>query len=149
MHKKSFFSILIVALSSVLWPTSSYAVVKAVGKFRLVQDERLTVPGTYTGYGDTQAAALLNARRDCAAHQNLDHMAAQCWTSSPDVSYATMAGGSYLKSCGNCRPEGNLLVCDWCKPVIERRQLDMNQCPGDAFNHVENCHGDLTCGACY
>lgn len=103
---------------------------------------------TYSATGSTREAALTNARLICKQSQPLDEYKYFCMNAPTRESYSELPGGSYVKSCANCRLEGSKLVCDSCKPKIERRELDLAQCQGEAINHIENCHGDLNCTVC-
>lgn len=107
----------------------------------------------FVGNGDTEAAAIEKARLNCQLSQQFTEWKLYCMTSPLRIITDILPDGTYHKTCRNCRleksPEGkSLLVCDSCRPVIERRQLDLTQCPGDAANHIENCHGELICSAC-
>ncbi|WP_156336907.1 hypothetical protein [Achromobacter kerstersii] len=105
-------------------------------------------PSTYTGIGDSQPEALGAARSTCWQAQPLDDWKNFCKNNPTRVEYSQLPEGSYIKSCGGCRVVDNKLVCDYCKPVIERRELDLAVCTGDSINHIENCHGDLRCTGC-
>lgn len=109
----------------------------------------LTSPGTYRGTGDTQEHAVEVARQICTRAQVVGTAKYSCLNDPKQVKCNTLPGGTYLKSCQDnkrgCRMEGDVLVCPFCKPVLEDRRLDMKNCPGDRYNKVENFHGDLRC----
>ena len=112
----------------------------------------------YGGYGATEDDAKKALRSNCAAQQTLDEWKAQCMVNPLlNLSTGPLPGGSYLKSCGlpygtnpyGCHMSGTTLICTTCRPVMETRTLDMNQCPGAAYDNVSNCHGELVCdGSC-
>lgn len=102
-------------------------------------------PGTYKGIGESQGEAFLAAQNLCYQAQPLDDWKAYCLNAPAKTEYTALPGGSYIESCGNCRPENNKLVCDWCKPVLERRELDLSTCPASRLDHIQNCGGDLNC----
>ena len=101
----------------------------------------------YTGTGDTQPDAIASARQQCTNAQVLDEYKFYCLNSPVRTEYYAVPNGSYINSCGNCRVNNNKLICDSCKPVLERRELDLNNCNGNT-DHIANCHGDLTCNEC-
>lgn len=103
---------------------------------------------TYTGIGDSKAQALAQARLACQQAQPLKEYQNYCLNEPTRESYSELPEGTYIKSCGKCRVEGAKLVCDYCKPKIERRELDLAQCTSEAIKHIENCHGDLNCSSC-
>ena len=103
---------------------------------------------TFNATGATKQGALANARVMCQQSQPLEQYKYYCLNAPARESYSEIPGGSYIKSCKQCRVEGNKLVCNSCKPKIERRELDLAQCQGEAINRIENCHGDLNCTVC-
>lgn len=136
---KSLFILIIVCISSstnaIFWK------VKATWQFGNGHRE-------YTGMGNTQDSALENARSLCSQSQPLDDYKYYCYNAPTRTVYSNLPGGEFWRSCGNPRMEGTKLVTDWCKPVLERRELDLMTCPEKTRDYIENCHGDLTCGVC-
>jgi hypothetical protein len=106
---------------------------------------KLGASDEYHGIGANQPAALEAARVQCQNAQVLDEYKYFCLNSPITAFYSELPNGSYINSCWGCRVQANTLICDGCKPVKEQRSLDLSACPGDAINHIENCHGDLTC----
>jgi hypothetical protein len=103
---------------------------------------------TYQGYGSTKESALQSARNLCSSSQPLESYRYYCMNSPVRELYSELPGGSYIKSCSKCRMEGSKLVCDLCKPVLERRELDVSQCAAERRDTIENCHGELSCTTC-
>lgn len=99
--------------------------------------------GPYSGQGGTQGEAVGNARSLCEQSNPLNEFKLHCLNNPSNQSCVTLPNGSYVKSCYDCRMEGNILACNkGCKPVMERRILDMTGCN----SNVSNKHGDLFCG---
>lgn len=122
---------------------SAFATWKAEAVWAFGRDNTIT----YTGIGDSKESALGAAKNACINAQNIDEYKYYCQNKPRRESYSQLPNGTYINSCGNCRFEDSTtkLVCDYCKPVIERRELDTSTCIGDTINHIENCHGTLSC----
>lgn len=131
---------------------NAFALWQAVASWNIVVGGSVSGQ-TYSGYGSSQAQAFDQARKTCARAQALEGPKLQCMFSSPtrgpdfkEVSLPPQ--GSYLKSCGYCRMEGDVLACDFCKPVMRRVELNLAQCTAEQQTMLENCHGGLVCGVC-
>lgn len=101
---------------------------------------------TYKGVASSKEEALAIARNNCKNAQSINDWKNYCDNLPTRLNYAESPDGSYAESCDNCQTEGGKLVCDLCKPKLERRELELASCP--AGSPIENCFGDLTCGAC-
>lgn len=105
----------------------------------------------YVALGRNEAEALGNARSQCS-REVIDRWKLYCLNTPARVSFSIIPEGSYTQTCGKCgvskEAEGEILTCSYCRPVIEKRRLNLSQCPEEARNKIENCHGELICGAC-
>ena len=103
----------------------------------------------YYAVGSSQDDALANARSACADGQSLEQNKLYCVLNAPTrVEFTEFPDGPYTRSCDRCRIEANKLVCNLCKPKIERRELDLKQCTSEGLKQIENCNGDLHCSPC-
>ena len=98
----------------------------------------------YHGIGNSKGQALEAARQQCANANPLQQFKLFCLNAPTRTDYSQLPEGIYIRSCNGCRVVSNTLICKSCKPVMEERKLDLNAC-GDT-SHIENCHGELTCG---
>lgn len=108
--------------------------------------------GEYSGAGANEAEALDNARTKCAEGQVIPSAKLLCNKEPLKIVYSIIPGGTFAETCNKCRvtkePAGEILICDRCKPPSEEQRLNLSQCPADARDKIENCHGNLICGVC-
>lgn len=148
MIKNTFLAtILFCAVAWMFFSESAWARVQAIASWKIAGNSQ-----QYTGIGGSNEQALEAARMNCKAAQAIADWRNFCLNAPERLEYSTIPGGTYTKSCGVCgvRKEGGaeILGCSFCKPVMERRELNLSQCPADARDKIENCHGELICGVC-
>lgn len=100
------------------------------------------------GYGTSKNQALADARSKCLNHATGNKARKKvCRVKTPRATYTPFPTGPYTKSCGKPEVNGNLLTARWCRPVLNKRELDLGACNGD-IDHIQNCNGQLQCGEC-
>lgn len=100
------------------------------------------------GYGKTKNQALSDARNKCLGYAAGNKTRKKvCRVKTPRASYSPFPTGPYTQSCGKPEVKGNILQTRWCKPALEKRELDLGSCNGD-LDHISNCNGQLKCGGC-
>lgn len=100
------------------------------------------------GYGTTKLQALNDARSKCLIQAAGNKTRKKvCRVKTPKATYSPFPTGPYTKTCGKPEVKGNLLVTRWCKPGIEKKELDLSSCNGD-LDRIQNCNGQLKCGEC-
>lgn len=149
MNKTLLAATFICAVATVSLSESAWAKAQAVAVWSTGQNS--STP-EIIGNGRDNAEALENARAQCRNLFIGSSTAGYCANNPVRLSYSIIPEGTYSITCGKCgvskQPEGEILVCSHCKPVMQQRRLNLSQCPVETRDKIENCHGELICGVC-
>jgi hypothetical protein len=117
----------IIASATILLSEPSLAVVTVTATWQFRENSI-----AYDGVGPTEAMAVLNARAKCLAAQS-GNFRRYCENPPIKVSFSNVPAGTYLESRDRCGSDGKKLVCTSCRPIMERRELDLTKCPAEVI----------------